>query len=148
MRERLLLAQRNPAQQSPPNDSQSPALRWLQASRVAPESDESGSDRGLFAGGRSARERSESRGQAWGPAAESRRQILEGAGDVVLRFLIDRHARRRGTWAAQRRCPGPKNMSCCFCRVSDDGADAGVVPLLLSNFFNECDHAKRRALSA
>ena len=25
--------------------------------------------------------------------------------------------------------PGPKNMSCCFCRGSDDcGADAGVVP--------------------
>ena len=34
-----------------------------------------GSDRGLFAGGRSARGRSESPGQAWGPAADLTRQI-------------------------------------------------------------------------
>ena len=38
--ERSLFAQRN-RQQSPPNDSQRPALRRLWASRAAPESDES-----------------------------------------------------------------------------------------------------------
>ena len=140
--ERLLLAQRN-RQQSPQTIHRVRLCDGCGHRESRQSQMSQGSDRGLFAGGRSARGALESRGQAWGPAAESHGGKSRRRGRCRPP-LSDRSSRTaKGLGRRSGRCPGPKNMSCCFCRYRTTArTQSRPSRCLLSNFFNECDRCQ------
>ena len=104
-----------------------------------------GSDRGLIARCRSGRRSARSRGRRSGVRRRNlTRANLESAGDVVLHFLVERHARRSGLGRRGGRSPRPKVHRLLFLsrigrRCRRRSRPSHCVLSNLSNLFNQCD---------